>query len=380
MKTVSFVFGTRPEAIKLAPIILALRSHPALKAHVCVTAQHRQMLDQILDVFGITPDADLDLMQPNQTLASLTSRAIAAIDEYLNEHKPDIVLVQGDTTTVLSAALAAFYRSIPVGHIEAGLRTWNKKSPFPEEINRVLATRLADLHFAPTESSRQNLLREGVPSSAIYVTGNTVVDALLHALKCVKDDPPTVPGLPVELFNKASRRPMVLVTAHRRESFGAGFEAICAAIVSLARRFVDVAFVYPVHPNPRVRETVVTLLTGLSNVYLIEPLGYLPFVALMNRARLILTDSGGVQEEACTLKKPVLLMRETTERPEGVETGLVRLVGTTVATIVERTGSLLSGTEESEDMSKVPSPYGDGSASRRIIGVLETSPILAGRG
>ena len=370
MKRISVIFGTRPEAIKLAPVILALRKDPRFECHVCVTAQHRELLDQVLEVFEIAPDVDLALMRPDQTLAGLTSRAIAAVDSYLDAHKPDLVLVQGDTTTVFCAALAAFYRRIPVGHVEAGLRTWDKFSPYPEEINRTLTTRLTDLHFAPTEWAKENLLREGIAPERVFVTGNTVIDALFLAIHKVRQNPPTVPGVPRELMNGQSQRPLVLVTGHRRENFGRGFESICRAIDTLARRFRDVAFVYPVHLNPNVREPVFRLLGGLANVHLIEPLGYLPFVALMNRSTLILTDSGGVQEEAPSLGKPVLVMRDTTERPEAVKAGTVRLVGTDYDKITNQVALLLSGSAEYQAMARAHNPYGDGKACSRIIKVL----------
>ncbi|MBP7936776.1 MAG: UDP-N-acetylglucosamine 2-epimerase (non-hydrolyzing) [Phycisphaerae bacterium] len=371
MKTVSFIFGTRPEAIKLCPVILAMQNHPTLRPHVCVTGQHRQMLDQVLEVFGITPDVDLALMQPNQTLGSLTARAIAAIDGYLAEYKPDLVLVQGDTTTVFCASLAAFYHRIPVGHVEAGLRTWNRFSPYPEEINRVLTTRLADLHFAPTAWARENLLKEGVPDDRIFVTGNTVIDALHIAVAKVRENPPAIPGLPAHLMNGQAHRPLVLITGHRRENFGQGFEDICQAVRTLAGRFAETAFVYPVHLNPNVREPVNRLLGNLPNVHLIEPLAYLPFVALMNRAKVILTDSGGVQEEAPSLGKPVLVMRDTTERPEAVQAGTVRLVGTDSETITREVSRLLTDSEASDSMARAHNPYGDGKATRRILGVCE---------
>ena len=371
--TVSVIFGTRPEAIKLAPVIIALKRTPGICCRVCVTAQHRQMLDQVLDLFQIIPDVDLNLMQPSQTLASLTSRAITAIDGYLTQDKPDLVLVQGDTTTVFCAALAAFYHNVPVGHVEAGLRTGNLQAPWPEEANRVLATRLATLHFAPTETSRQNLLLEGVPSSQVIVTGNTVIDALFLALEEVKKYPPVIPGLPSVLQPSTLVPRMVLITGHRRENFGEGFENICKAISILAVRFPDTHFVYPVHLNPNVQEPVRRILgtdassATLPNIHLINPLDYLPFVALMNRSCLILTDSGGVQEEAPSLGKPVLVMRETTERPEAVQCGTVKLVGTDIETIVRQTAILLTDPVRYNEMSHAHNPYGDGKATDRII-------------
>lgn len=370
MKKISLIFGTRPEAIKLCPLVLALQKHPEFEPHVCVTAQHRQMLDQVLGVFEVVPDVDLSLMQPDQKLAELTSRAITAIDRYLFEYKPDIVIVQGDTTTVFCASLAAFYHQIPVGHVEAGLRTWNRLSPFPEEINRTLTTHLADLHFAPTRWAKDNLLKEGIPDTRIFVTGNTVIDALHIAVEKVRKEPPEIPVLPNHLLNGDSRRPLVLITAHRRENFGEGFMNICEAISKLAERFNDTAFVYPVHLNPNVRGPVLRLLSGIDNVYLIEPLSYLPFVALMDRARLLLTDSGGVQEEAPSLGKPVLVMRDTTERPEAVDAGTVRLVGTDIEKITDNVSELLNDAQAYAAMARAVNPYGDGKACQRIIAEL----------
>ena len=366
---ISVIFGTRPEAIKLAPVILMLKRGPSIGCHVCVTGQHRQMLDQVLAVFGIVPDADLNLMMPNQTLAGLTARAIDAIDRYLQVEKPDLVMVQGDTTTVFCATLAAFYHRIPVAHVEAGLRTGNMNSPWPEEANRVLTTRLTTLHFAPTPVARQHLMREGVADKDVFVTGNTVIDALFIAREKVHAQPPPVPGLPVEVL--ASGCPVVLITGHRRENFGGGFENICRAIAELARRFPDTQFVYPVHLNPNVREPVQRILRRgciHNNVHLIEPLSYLPFVAMMERATLILTDSGGVQEEAPSLGKPVMVMRDTTERPEAVTAGTVKLVGTDFEMIVSQASRLLTDPNEYLQMSRAHNPYGDGQASSRIVG------------
>lgn len=387
---VSIIFGTRPEAIKLAPVILAMKDDPDFKCRVCVTAQHRQMLDQVLDVFDIRPDTDLDLMRPNQTLGQVTSRAIDAIDSHLANEKPNLVLVQGDTTTVLCAALAAFYHHIPVGHVEAGLRTWNLAAPWPEEANRVLTSRLAGLHFAPTTTARDNLLKEGMSPDTIFVTGNPVIDALFLALEKVRTHPPHIPGLPnflqpssvVRLPTSVSAR-LILITGHRRENFGVGFESICSAIAELARQFPDTHFVYPVHLNPNVREPVLRILgsssssrrtppSRLGNVHLIEPLSYLPFVALMNRATLILTDSGGVQEEAPSLGKPVLVMRDTTERPEAMNAGTVKLVGTDRAKIVREATGLLNNPSARAAMSRAANPYGDGQAAPRIVEVCRT--------
>lgn len=369
-KTIAVIFGTRPEAIKLCPVVLALKAHPTFECKVCVTGQHREMLQQVLDVFGVVPDKDLALMRPNQTLGGLTSRAIAAIDKYLGEEKPDIVMVQGDTTTVLAGALAAFYHHIPVAHVEAGLRTWNMESPWPEEANRVLTTRLAKWHFCPTENNKANLLKEGVPEKDIYVTGNTVIDAFLMAKDMVRKHPPEIVGLPPSLMSSEER--MVLITGHRRENFGDGFENICTAIRNLAERFPNAHFVYPVHLNPNVREPVGRILGRHcgANVHLIEPQSYLPFVALMNRAYLILTDSGGVQEEAPSLGKPVLVMRDTTERPEAVDAGTVRIIGTERQNIEREVSILLRDEEAYNRMASAINPYGDGASTGRIIDVL----------
>ncbi len=369
-KTIAVIFGTRPEAIKLCPVVLALKADPAFECKVCVTGQHREMLHQVLDVFGVKPDKDLALMRPNQTLGGLTSRAIAAIDEYLANEKPDVVMVQGDTTTVLCGALAAFYHHIPVAHVEAGLRTWNMESPWPEEANRVLTTRLAKWHFCPTENNKANLLKEGVPEKDIFVTGNTVIDALLMAKEMVRKNPPFIDGLPSDLMESGDR--MVLITGHRRENFGKGFENICTAIRNLAERFPDVHFVYPVHLNPNVHEPVERILGAChgKNVHLIAPQSYLPFVALMNRAYLILTDSGGVQEEAPSLGKPVLVMRDTTERPEAVDAGTVKIVGISREPIEKEASTLLEDGIAYSKMAAAVNPYGDGLAVRRICEAL----------
>lgn len=357
MKKISVIFGTRPEAIKLCPVVLALQKDPAFECKVCVTGQHKEMLYQVLDVFGVKPDVDLQLMRPNQTLGGLTSRAIAAIDEYLAWEKPDIVMVQGDTTTVLAGALAAFYHHIPVAHVEAGLRTGNMFSPWPEEANRVLTTRLAKWHFCPTENNKANLLKEGVNPSDIYVTGNTVIDALIIARE------------KVQKTDDGKRR--VLITGHRRENFGEGFEHMCTAIKKLAEEFSDVEFIYPVHLNPNVQEPVKRILKGLDNVKLIEPQSYLPFVGLMDEAYLILTDSGGVQEEAPSLGKPVLVMRDTTERPEAVTAGTVKLVGTNADDIYREAKKLLSDEAAYKQMAAATNPYGDGHAVERIVEILK---------
>ena len=373
MKKISVIFGTRPEAIKLCPLILALKKHPdEVDCRVCVTGQHRQMLDQVLNVFGVVPDTDLNLMQPNQTLGSLTAHAIEKLDAYFAEVKPDIAVVQGDTTTVLAGALAAFYHKIPVAHVEAGLRTGNMLSPWPEEANRVLTTRLARWHFCPTETSRQNLLKEGVPDANIHVTGNTVIDALHWALGYLNDNPVEIPGLTKEFIDSLSQKRMVLITGHRRENFGDGFRNICQAIVELARRFPDVEYVYPVHLNPNVQQPVNEIIgaAALKNIHLIRPLEYLPFLSLMSKAYLILTDSGGVQEEAPSLGKPVLVMRDTTERPEAVTAGTVRLVGSDFRKIVESCDAMLTDEEAYRKMANAVNPYGDGKAVERIVDVL----------
>ncbi len=367
--TILCVIGTRPEAIKMAPVIKALRRRAAnISTRVCVTGQHREMLAQVLDVFGIEPDTNLQLMRANQSLADLTSRALESLDAYFANCLPNLVLVQGDTTTAFCAALAAFYHHIPVGHVEAGLRTWNIASPWPEEANRVLISHLATLHFTPTRASRENLLREGIPENRITVTGNTVVDALLEAVALVKDHPPQIPGIESAKVESWSSKPMVLITGHRRENFGARFEAICRAIRELACRFPGVDFVYPVHLNPNVRRPVLEILGGtLPNVHLVDPIPYLSFVALMYRCTLIVTDSGGIQEEAPSLGKPVLVMRDTTERPEGVEAGCVRLIGTDQDRIVAEVGCLLTNRGAYEQMARTANPYGDGRAAERIV-------------
>jgi UDP-N-acetylglucosamine 2-epimerase (non-hydrolysing) len=374
---ISVIFGTRPEAIKLAPVILALRSDPRFQCRVCITAQHREMLDQVLDVFQIVPDTDFNLMRPNQTLSSLTASAITALDEYLAAEKPDLILVQGDTTTVFVAALAAFYRNIPVGHVEAGLRTGNMQAPWPEEANRVLTTDLATLHFVPTALSRENLLREGISSERIYITGNTVIDALFLAVKKVHTATIEIPGLNPEIMDPASRRPLVLITGHRRESFGDKLRSICRAVDDLASSFPEVQFVYPVHLNPNVRAAVADILidettgaTGRSNIHLVEPMAYLPFVALMERATLILTDSGGIQEEAPSLGKPVLVTRDTTERPEALSAGTAKLVGADRERIVTEVTRLLTDPSYYGAMSHAHNPYGDGKATERILAAI----------
>ncbi|MES9879529.1 MAG: UDP-N-acetylglucosamine 2-epimerase (non-hydrolyzing) [Sedimenticola sp.] len=365
MKQILVAFGTRPEAIKMAPIILALKAHPRLHPIICVTAQHRQMLDQVLALFNIVPDYDLDLMRPGQDLAGLSARILEQMSPILKECRPDAVLVQGDTTTVLCAALSAFYQQIPVGHVEAGLRTGDLSSPFPEEANRVLATRLSRWHFAPTPLNRDNLIRDNVAVGAIYETGNTVIDALLWVRERISHN---LPAEAKDILRNLRNR-FILVTGHRRESFGSGFENICNALVTLATRHPEVDIVYPVHLNPNVQEPVQRLLGEYNNIHLIEPQGYAAFVALMNQSYLILTDSGGVQEEAPSLGKPVLVMRDKTERTEGL-TGGVRLVGTDSEAIIAETEQLLSNDDHYQAMATAKNPYGDGNAARHIVDIL----------
>ena len=340
---------------------------------VCVTGQHRKMLDQVLELFEIRPDYDLDIMKPGQTLSGITSEILLRIEPVLAEFRPDLVLVHGDTSTTFAATLAAYYQRIAVGHVEAGLRTGNIYSPWPEEANRKLTSTLANLHLAPTELSRQNLLREGVSQESIHVTGNTVIDALLWVRKKLESDQALTRSLCINFTYLRDEAQLVLITGHRRENFGNGFERICAAICTLANNFPDVDFLYPVHLNPNVREPVERILQGLSNVHLIEPQDYLPFVYLMTRACIILTDSGGIQEEAPSLGKPVLVMRDTTERPEAVAAGTVKLVGTDSQKIIEAVTLLLSDEVEYNRMSFSHNPYGDGSACHRILNAIKNS-------
>ncbi len=359
------VIGTRPEAIKMAPVVAALRAHPSgFAVTVVATAQHREMLDQVLANFAIRPDIDLDMMTEGQSLPELTARLLPALDRVLAERTPDFVLAQGDTTTVLVAALAAFYRRIPFGHVEAGLRSHNRLSPFPEEINRTLVGHLATRHYAPTESAAANLRREGVAADAVIVTGNTVIDALFHMVAQLAISPPELP------FSVAPEHRMVLVTAHRRENFGAPFERILRALATLAHNHPDIELVYPVHPNPNVRGPAHRILGGRDRIRLVEPLDYAGFVAAMLRSYLIISDSGGVQEEAPALAKPVLVLREATERPEAVAAGVVRVVGTDPETIVREAGRLLSDPASYAAMAKGVSPYGDGKAAARIADSL----------
>jgi len=363
---VLFVFGTRPEAIKLCPVLLHMRQRAGeFSVKACVTAQHRGMLDQVLAAFQVAPDYDLDVMRPGQTLAQSTARILAQLEPVLAAERPGMVLVQGDTTTTLSGALAAFYQHIPVGHVEAGLRTGDLGQPFPEEMNRVVTTRLATLHFAPTPLAAGRLAAEGVPGQRIFVTGNSGIDAVLYVRDALASG--AMVAEPCPQLDPA--RKLIVVTAHRRESFGDGFAHICAALIRLAGRG-DVQIAYPVHRNPNVLEPVHRLLAGQPNILLLEPLDYVPFVDLMRRACLILTDSGGIQEEGPSLGKPILVMREKTERPEAVEAGTVKLVGTDEEKIVREAVLLLDNAEERQRMSRVHNPYGDGQASRRIADAI----------
>ncbi|MDP2440565.1 non-hydrolyzing UDP-N-acetylglucosamine 2-epimerase [Rhodoferax sp.] len=367
------VFGTRPEAIKMAPLVLALDADKRFQAKVCVTAQHREMLDQVLHLFAIQPDFDLNIMKPGQDLTDVTTAILKGMKAVFSQFKPDIVLVHGDTATTFAASLAAYYQQIPVAHVEAGLRTGNLYSPWPEEGNRKLTGALAALHFAPTETSSQNLQHEGVPASRIVVTGNTVIDALLEVVNKLKTDQILQQRFAKQFSFLNLECRIVLVTGHRRESFGDGFERICQALADTAKAFPDVNIVYPVHLNPNVREPVNRLLAGIANIHLIEPLDYLPFVYLMNRAHIILTDSGGIQEEAPSLGKPVLVMRDTTERPEAVQAGTVKLVGTEVAAITKNLRTLLTDNGAYNSMARAHNPYGDGHACQRILQELIAS-------
>ena len=374
MKKILLVFGTRPEAIKMAPLVKALQKDTEhFETRVCVTAQHRQMLDQVLEVFGITPDYDLNIMAPNQDLYDITAKVLLGLRKVLKDFRPDTVLVHGDTTTSMAASLAAFYMQIPVGHVEAGLRTYNMLSPWPEEMNRQVTDRICTYYFAPTEQSRANLLQENIDAKKIFITGNTVIDALLMAVDIISTTAGVKEKMAKELQEKGytvGDREYILVTGHRRENFGDGFLHICKAIKELAALHPEMDIVYPVHLNPNVQKPVYELLSGLSNVYLISPLDYLPFIYAMQHSTLLLTDSGGVQEEAPSLGKPVLVMRDTTERPEAVEAGTVKLVGTDAEAIVSNVTALLLDKEMYKRMSETHNPYGDGQACERIIAAL----------
>lgn len=375
MKKILLVFGTRPEAIKMAPLVKEFQKDTEhFETKVCVTAQHRQMLDQVLEVFGITPDYDLNIMAPNQDLYDITSKVLLGLRDVLKDFAPDVVLVHGDTTTSMAASLAAFYRQIAVAHVEAGLRTYDMLSPWPEEMNRQVTDRICTYYFAPTGQSRQNLLLENIEEKKIFVTGNTVIDALLMAVDIIATKTGMEEQIHKEIQEKGytvGERDYILVTGHRRENFGEGFLHICKAIRELASKYPDIDIVYPVHLNPNVQKPVYELLSGLDNVFLISPLDYLPFIYAMQHSILLLTDSGGVQEEAPSLGKPVLVMRNTTERPEAVEAGTVKLVGTDAETIVGNVVELLRNKELYKRMSETHNPYGDGQACERIVNALK---------
>jgi len=360
------IFGTRPEAIKMAPVIRALAAEPAIDSRVCVTAQHREMLDQVLELFDIRPDHDLNIMRSGQDLAHVTQAVLLGLGDVFDAEKPDRVLVHGDTTTTLAASLAAFYRRIPVGHVEAGLRTGDRYAPFPEEINRKLTDGIADLFFAPTDMAAENLRKEGADAAGISVTGNTVVDALLGIAEDLRTNAPKRQEMDARFDFLSGDKRLILVTGHRRENFGEGFENICRALAELAAR-ADVEIIYPVHLNPNVQEPVNRLLSGHNNIHLAAPMDYLPFVYLMDRCHLVITDSGGIQEEAPSLGKPVLVMRDVTERPEALAAGTVKLVGTDGDAIVRETALLLDDDAVYNTMSRAHNPYGDGQASGRIV-------------
>ena len=369
MKKILLIFGTRPEAIKMAPLVKEFQKHSTIfETKVCVTAQHREMLDQVLCFFEIKPNYDLDLMKPGQNLYGLTATIIESLKPILEEFSPDYVFVHGDTTTTMAGSIASFYSGSKVAHVEAGLRTNNKLSPFPEEINRQITGRICDYHFAPTETSKKNLLNENIPEKSILVTGNTVIDALLKSVEKVNENPSK---LILDLSQKIGNKEVVLVTGHRRENHGAGFERICKALKKIAQNEKERLIIYPVHLNPKVKEPVNRILSGVSNIILIDPLAYHDFIWLMNRSKIIITDSGGVQEEAPSLGKPVLVMRDTTERPEAVDAGTVLLVGTNEDLIVSNALDLLNNEDNFEKMSKLHNPYGDGLASKRIVDFIK---------
>ncbi len=375
-KKILIVFGTRPEAIKMAPVVREFKNRKEwFDVAVCVTAQHRQMLDQVLELFRIEPDFDLDIMEKDQGLSGVTCRVLKGVERVVAEFGPDVVLVHGDTATTFAAALAAFYNRVPVGHVEAGLRTGNIYAPWPEEMNRKLSGALATWHFAPTEKAGENLLGENVSADRVYITGNTVVDALFDVVKTVREDGKFQKEMEGRFPGIRPGKRLILVTGHRRENLGGGMEKICEALKTLSKRD-DVEIVYPVHLNPRVREPVFRILGGCVNVHLVEPQDYLPFVYLMDKAHLIITDSGGIQEEAPSLGKPVLVMRETTERPEAVEAGTVLLVGTDSDRIVAEAGRLLDSPGRYRKMSMAHNPYGDGGAAKRIVEVFQNGSVV----
>ncbi len=371
MKKILSIFGTRPEAIKMAPVVKVLAQYPdKFDSRVCVTAQHREMLDQVLALFQIKPDWDLNIMKSGQNLTEVTCNVLHGLSPVLENFRPDVILVHGDTTTTMAASLAAYYQQISVGHVEAGLRTGNIYSPWPEEMNRKLTGSIARYHFAPTERARSNLLAEGIAGSSVYVTGNTVIDALLDVVALLSNDKQLIQDMSEQFSFLDNNKKLVLVTGHRRENFGQGFEDVCQALRDIALNHQDVEILYPVHLNPNVQEPVTRILKGIDNVFLIKPQDYLPFVYLMNRAYLILTDSGGIQEEAPSIGKPVLVMRQTTERPEAVEAGTVKLVGTDCRVIIREVSALLMDQNYYKKMSLAHNPYGDGQASRRIVEIL----------
>lgn len=371
-KKVLLVFGTRPEAIKMAPLALKLKEQMVdFEVKVCVTGQHRQMLDQVLELFNLTPDFDLNLMKPGQTLSDITSGVLKGLEQVFVEWTPDVVLVHGDTATTFAASLAAYYHKIAVGHVEAGLRTGDIYSPWPEEANRKLTGALTTYHFAPTQSSYNNLVKENIAPNSITITGNTVIDALLTVKSKVETDQEIINQFEQQFDFLDSAKKLILVTGHRRENFGQGFLNICTALANIAKQYPDVQIVYPVHLNPNVQKPVNELLSGISNIHLIAPQDYLPFVYLMNRSYLILTDSGGIQEEAPSLGKPVLVMRDTTERPEAVDAGTVKLVGTDAALIQQSVIELLENSSLYQTMAAAHNPYGDGTACQQIINALK---------
>ena len=380
MKKVAVFMGTRPEGIKMAPVVKAIEAADGLEPIVVSTGQHKEMLQQVVDLFEINVDHDLEVMQPNQTLPSLTARLIKRIDALLEETKPDMALVQGDTTTVFTAALCCFYRGIPVGHVEAGLRTGNMRSPFPEEANRKLACPLVSLHFPPTENSKNNLKREHVEESIVHVTGNTVIDALhleIARQESADNQTPLKAKLIEAIGEDFTQKPYVLVTGHRRENFGGGFDEICTALSTLAKAHPEYLFIYPVHLNPKVQKPVYDTLGQFENIKLIPPQPYSEFVMLINNSRIVLTDSGGVQEEAPSLGKPVLVMRDTTERPEGVDAGTVKLVGANAANIISSVNELIEDQAKYDSMAQAKNPYGDGKAATRIAeAVLEYLKVV----